>query len=446
MKNLISRAKKIFPYNRSLTGEGVKKTLKYIKVILPRIKIHSVRSKKKVFDWKIPLEWKIYSAKIVNISNKKKVLDFKDHNLHVVGYSTPVNKVLSLKNILPRIHTLPNQPNYIPYVTSYYKKYWGFCMKHKDKKKLTDGNYKVVINSKLFNGKMYYADLIIPGKSKKEIVFTTYICHPSMANNELSGPIVVSALAEHIIKNYKKNNFTYRFIFAPETIGAINYINQNIKQLKQNVIAGFVITCVGDGRDYSFVQSRSKSTLADLLIKNELKSKKKFSSYSYLDRGSDERQYCFPGVDLPFVTFCRSKFGTFPEYHTSADNFKIVKNKNLNSSLNLLINIVKKLETGKYDNLISSTKFTPKKKGKIKFKKNSYKVKTICEPNLGKRKLYPLLSSKSKYHSVKNMMNIIAYCDGQHNIKDLSKKIGISRSNVKNILKKLLQKKVIIRI
>ena len=440
---LFSWAKTIYPYNRSLTGLGVRKTLKFLKKINPNLKIHKVTSQKKVFDWNIPLEWEIKDAYVTELKTKKKVIDFKKNNLHIVGYSISLNKKLSLEQLSKNLYSIPEQPNFIPYITSYYKKNWGFCLKHKDKKKLKKGLYHAVIKSKLFKGKMNYADLIIKGKQKREIVFSTYICHPSMANNEVSGPIVASGLAKYIKHKFKEPKYTYRFIFAPETIGAINYIKKNFKVLTEKVAAGFVLTCVGDERCYSYIKSRKGDTLADKAIALALKGKKKIKVYSYLDRGSDERQYCYPGIDLPFVTFCRSKFGTYPEYHTSADDFNLVTKNGLNQSLDVLKKMVDKLEEGKiFKKENFSKKININKTANFK-NLRKYKTKTLCEPNMGKRNLYPTISRKENYKIVKKMMNVLAYSDGEHDINDMSLKLKIPLSEIKIIVKKLLKAQVI---
>ena len=219
--NILNFAKSIWSFNRSLSGEGNRATLKKIKEIVKKLNIKSIKSGSKCFDWKIPKEWHVDHAYLID-PNGKKICDFKKNNLHLVGYSAAVDKLINLKELKKHLHYLKEQPTAIPYVTSYYKKNWGFCISYNEYKKLNKGNYKVIIKSKLFNGKMDYGELIIRGKSKKEILLSTNICHPSMANNEISGISVLTFLAKYL--SSKKNYFTYRIIFIPETIGSIFYI------------------------------------------------------------------------------------------------------------------------------------------------------------------------------------------------------------------------------
>tara|TARA_Y100000389_G_C17470866_1_gene530616 strand:- start:2847 stop:4106 length:1260 start_codon:yes stop_codon:yes gene_type:complete len=407
----------MFPFHRSLTGKGNIKTLNYLKKINNELKIKYFKSGKKVFDWKIPDVWEISEAYFLD-KNGKKYADLKKNNLHVVQYSKPINKTVTKKELLKNLFTLPKLPNLIPYVTSYYNKTWGFCIQDKVKKELPTGKYKVVINSKFTKGKMHYGEIYLRGKIKKEIFFSTYICHPSMANNELSGPVLSSALASYIKKTYRKNLFSYRFVFAPETIGAIAYINKNLKNLKKDVIAGFNISCVGDNGDFSHISSRQENTLADKAIKAAFLGRDKKKFYSFLERGSDERQYCYPGVDLPFCGFSRTKYGKFKFYHTSGDDLNYVSQKGLDGSFQIFKEIIDSFES----NL---------------FPKNKY----ICEPKMDKRNLYPKINfiQNDKKNKTKDMMNLLAYCDGYHSIFDIAIKCNLNLSFVSSqlmILKK----------
>ena len=256
----------------------------------------------------------------------RKIIDFKKNNLHLVGYSKPIKKKINKQELFKHLHTLEKLPKAIPYVTSYYNKYWGFCSTH-NQKKLINKNYRIkdkfeiCINTKFNkNGFMHYGELILPGLSKKEILISTYICHPSMANNELSGPLVAIALSKFFIKRKLKK--TLRFIFIPETIGSITYLSKNLNHLRQNVIGGYNLSCIGDDRQYSCMFSKYENTPSDTAIIETFKKLKiKFKKYSFLDRGSDERQYNSPGIDLPIASIFRTKYGEYPEYHTSLDNF-----------------------------------------------------------------------------------------------------------------------------
>tara|TARA_B100001057_G_C22867301_1_gene957124 strand:- start:4591 stop:5880 length:1290 start_codon:yes stop_codon:yes gene_type:complete len=399
IQTILDWARIIFSYNRSITGDGVRKTLKFFKKINPKIKILSFKSGYKCFDWTVPNEWEIKNAYIIDIKSKKKYADFKKNNLHVLNYSSSVNKIIKLNELKKHIYTLPKQPNFIPYVTSYYKKNWGFCLSHNEYKKMKNSKYRVFIDSKFKKGSMNYGELFVKGKTNKEVFFSTNICHPSMANNELSGPL----LANYIYKNLKKLGFktkySYRFLFIPETIGSIAYLSKNYKKLKKRMMAGFVLSCVGDNMHYSHIQSRGGYTLADKALEAAFIGLKNVKKYSFLERGSDERQYCYPGIDLPVAGFCRTKYGKYKEYHTSADNLKLVSDKGFEGSYSVLKSIIDAFELGMFP-----------------------KVKLKCEPQLSKRDLYPSTSQKRKYNDkiINRRMNILTYCDGQKNIFEIA--------------------------
>ena len=326
-KMMIDMAKELYPINRSITGEGVRKTLDLIKKKVP-ISKKFFKSGKKVFDWIIPKEWNIKKAYILDLKNNKKHANFNVNNLHIVGYSQPINRIITLDELKKHIHTDKNNKNAIPYVTSYYKRTWGFCLSQNQLKSIKKKRYKVVIDSSFKDGVMDYGETLLKGKSKKEILFSSYICHPSMVNNELSGPVISAALI-HYINNLKNRKYSYRFVFVPETIGSIAYINKNLKKLKNDILAGFIINCAGDEKNYSFVHSPEKNTFADEIMKSSFIGLKTKTIYEFKDRSSDERQYCSPGIELPVCSYSRSKAGskTFPEYHSSLDNFSLVTKK-----------------------------------------------------------------------------------------------------------------------
>ena len=416
----------LFPICRSITGDGVRKTLQIIKKEFPLLKIHNVKSGTKVFDWIIPPEWNISDGYILD-KNNKKILDFKNNNLHVVGYSTPVNKFLLKKNLLKNLHSLPKQQRAIPYVTSYYKKNWGFCISHLKKKKIikdykeTD-TFKVVIKSSFRpKGNLNYGELILKGKSKQEILVSTYICHPSMANNELSGPIVSMSLIKYFSK-IKKLDKTLRFIFIPETIGSITYLHKNLTNLKKNIIGGYNLTCIGDERQHSCMFTKYKNTNSDKSLEAAYKKLKiKFRKYSFLKRGSDERQYNSPGIDLPIAGIFRTKFCEFPEYHTSLDDFTLVTKKGIRGGF-----------------IVAKTAID------ILRKKIIPKNKILCEPQMGKRGLYHLrLSQKKINKDVINYMDFLQYSDGKNDLCDISKKLNLTLNEVTKILKILQRNRLI---
>jgi aminopeptidase-like protein len=408
-------ASDLFPICRSLTGPGVRKTLEFIKEIVPDLKIHAVPSGTKAFDWTVPDEWTIRDAYVAD-SDGNRVIDFRAHNLHVVGYSEPVDRWVELDELQTHLHSLPELPDAIPYVTSYYERRWGFCLSHRQRQSLKADRFHVVIDSDLQPGVMNYGELILPGREEREVLLSTYICHPSMANNELSGPVLTAAVAREL-SSHADRRLTYRIVFAPETIGSIVYISRHLRRLKEMVIAGFIVTCVGDERGYSFLRSRLGDTLADRVIRNVLKhTTKEFDEYSFLERGSDERQYCSPHVDLPMVAVMRSKFGCYPEYHTSLDNLSLITPAGLAGSYRVLMSCLAALD-----------------------KNRTYRTINPCEPMLGPRGLYPTLSTRTSGDQVRDIMNVIAYADGQLDLVEIAEIIGKDVLTCATIVDKLHQ-------
>jgi aminopeptidase-like protein len=408
-----SLVEKLFPINRSITGNGVRQTLKILSEQIP-LKIHEVPTGTKAFDWTIPQEWNLRDAYIIDPQGNK-IADFKKCNLHVVGYSVPIDRTLTLDELQEHLYSLPDQPEAIPYITSYYKERWGFCIAHNERLKLKEGIYHVFIDSEFKDGYLTYGEFILPGEINKEVFLSTYVCHPSMANNELSGPVVAAFIGKWLASQPRR--YTYRIIFIPETIGSITYISRHLQELKQNMIVGFNISCVGDERAYSYVASRYENTFADKVASNVLSFKHPdFIKYSFLDRGSDERQYCSPGVDLPLVTLSRSKYGTYPEYHTSLDNLDFVTATGLRGGYELIKDCINIIENNR-----------------------TYRVISFGEPQLGKRGLYPNLSTKNSNVSVKTMMDFIAYADGTNDMIDISNIIRKLVMEIVPIAERLLE-------
>ena len=390
-------AKELWPINRSITGKGVRQTLELIKSHLPDFEIKEIPSGTNVFDWTIPKEWIVNDAYIITPSGER-ICDFKSNNLHLLGYSVPFEGKISLKKLKEHLYTLPDQPDAIPYITSYYKERWGFCLSQVQFDQLKEGEYFVKVDTSHFDGVLNYGEIIIKGKCSKEIFLSTYICHPSMANNELSGPTVVTYLAKWLLE-LEKREYTYRIIFIPETIGSISYLSLNYNLMKKNVIAGFNVSCVGDERAYSYLPSRNGQTLSDNVAKHVLKhTDTNFKTYTWLDRGSDERQYCAPGIDLPIASIMRSKYGQYPEYHTSLDNLEnLVTPKGLDGGYWALRRAIEAIEKNK-----------------------KYQVSVLCEPQMGKRGLYPTLSTKKSKEKVKLMMDLMSLCDGANSLLDIA--------------------------
>ena len=416
---MYSWANDLFPICRSITGPGVRETLNYIKNLISDLKIHEVPSGKKAFDWIVPEEWEVHDAWIED-SNGKKIVDFKTNNLHLVGYSQPMDITISLDELQNHLYSLPDQPDAIPYVTSYYKKDWGFCISHNKRKSLKKGKYKIYINSKFKKGFLNYGEVFIKGKSKKEIFLSTYVCHPSMANNELSGPVVTVALIQWL-KSKLDLKYSYRIIFIPETIGSITYLSKNYKELRANVVAGFNISCVGDNLSYSYLPSRNGTTISDRAALHSLTHLvDDFKKYTWLERGSDERQYCAPGIDLPIASIMRTKYGEYPEYHTSLDNMSFINPAGLNGALNVICHAIGCIES----NVLP-------------------KALIMGEPQLGKRGLYPDTSIKGSSENTKVMMNILTYSDGKRDLIDISNLLNLPLWKVKKIINLLHESNLI---
>ena len=416
----------LYPLCRSLSGRGTLKTLKIIKKNFKNLKIKSFKSQQKVFDWKIPSQWEIKNAYILDKYNKK-IVNFKDNNIHVVGYSRPIDKKINLQQLLKNLHTIPSMPDAIPYLTSYYNKTWGFCVAERFKKKLLKSynekdKFKVVIDSKFkFKGKLNYGEYYIKGKSKKEILISTYICHPSLANDNLSGIIVSMALIKFF--SNRNNNKSIRFLFLPETIGSIAYISKNLDELKKNVIGGYILSCIGDDRNHSCMFSKYGDTVSDESLKETYsKFKIKYKNYSFLHRGSDERQFCSPGIDLSLASIFRTKYGEFPEYHNSLDDFNLVTKKGLKGGFKIAKQAILNVD----NKIIPIAKY-------------------ICEPQLGKRGLYKLLSKKNIIDNQDcwKILDFLQYSDGKNDINKIAEFIDLKINVVKKLYKFLISEKLI---
>ena len=418
-EQIYNLAKKLWPINRSITGDGVRETLSIIQKEVPELKIFEIPSGTKVFDWTIPKEWRVRDAYIVTPSGEK-ICQFKKNNLHLIGYSSPINLELSLSQLQDHLYSLPDQPSAIPYITSYYEERWGFCITHEERKNLQEGDYKVSIDSELFDGSLTYGEILIKGQSPKEIFISTYICHPSMANDNLSSIAVQLNLIKYLKENYRNSFFSYRFVFLPETIGSICYLSKKKDKLKKNMMLGFALSCLGDDHNYSLIKSRNDDSLSNYAIRSALIGKKNVSEYEFLERGSDERQYCYPGIDLPLSGFCRSKFHNFKEYHTDQDNLNYISELGLKNSFEVFKSIIDALE---------NRNFYPKNK-------------FFCEPNLGKRGLMSTIGKKF-HEKNKSLKNFLAYSDGEKNLFEISNIINL---NLKDTLEisKILEKKGLI--
>ncbi|MDP2399320.1 MAG: DUF4910 domain-containing protein [Burkholderiales bacterium] len=411
-EEIYSLIQRLWPICRSITGPGVRETLNIIKQKIPELLIHEVPTGTACFDWVVPKEWSVRDAYILTPEGKK-IADFQINNLHLVSYSIPIEMEVDLATLESHLHSLPDQPDAIPYVTSYYKPDWGFCLPHNVRARLKPGRYHVKIDSTLSDGYLTYGSVTLPGRERQEIFLSTYICHPSLANNELSGPCVTAQIAEWLQTIDRR--YTYRIIFIPETIGAILYLSRHLEDLKKNVIAGYVITCVGDDRTWSFMPSRKGNTLSDAVARHVLQHiAPDFKEYSFLERGSDERQYCSPGVDLPVASIMRSKYATYPEYHTSFDNLDFVSPQGLEKSFIAYTRAIETIESN----------CTPH-------------TRVLGEPMMSKRGLRATTGKFGSASSTVSMMNLLAYSDGRNSMIDIANIIGIPAWELSLIARKL---------
>lgn len=395
-------ARQLWPIPRSLTGDGVRRTLATIRDLhLRELAVHEVPTGAQVLDWVVPREWRVRDAYIRTPSGET-ICRFTENNLHLVGYSVPVDADMTLDELDPHLHSLPDRPDAVPFVTSYYQEAWGFCLTDRQRSLLEPGVYRVVIDSELFDGSLTYGELVIPGESSKEVLLSTYVCHPSMANNELSGVTVTTFLAKWLMAEPRR--YTYRIVFVPETVGSIAYLSRHLAWLKEHVIAGFNVTCVGDDRQYSYLPSRRGDTLSDVVARHVLKwIDAGFTSYRWADRGSDERQYCSPGVDLPIASIMRTKYDCYPEYHTSLDDLvSVVTPAGLEGGYRALKLAIESIERHCYP-----------------------KLTVLGEPQLGRRGLYPQLSTTATFDEIALMLNVITWSDGTRSLVDIADECGV---------------------
>jgi len=429
----------LWPLNRSLTGNDTRKSHKIISKIVP-IKTFEIKSGTKVHDWVVPDEWNVKKAYILN-NNNKKIIDFEKNNLHLVGYSIPYEGLLSKKKLEGKLTFLKDKPDAIPYKTTYYKKDWGFCLSYNQFKKFKDKYYYVKIESKLEKGSMTISEIYLPGKVKKEILVHTYTCHPSMAINELSGPLITAFLAKEISK-IKNRYFSYRFIFAPETIGSISYLSFYGKKLKKNLIAGYVCNSLGYKNYFSYKKSKIGDSLGDIAairVLNKLK-KHKITITNFYVNGSDERQYCSLGYNLPVGTFLSAPDHKYKEYHTSLDNKKILNINNLYLTIRIFMNIFKEIEE------LKKNKYLPTKEKLFLDKKKIYPINLIVkgEPRLSKYNVhYKMKKDNVTPDSLTFAIKwLVHYSDGKTSLNKISKISKIKLKYLKKALKILRKKKL----
>ena len=393
---------RLWPICRSITGPGYRESLDILSELMPNERL-KFPSGKEVFDWNVPKEWLIRDAYIVGPDGKK-YAEFKKNNLHILNYSSPFKGKMPLSDLQEHLHSLPDLPKAVPYMTTYYKERWGFCLSHEERQKLTEGLYEVMIDSELKNGHLEIGEAVILGESNEEILFTSYLCHPSMANNELSGPLVLSFLYREILA-MPKRHYTYRFAIVPETIGALCYLSARGDHFIKNLLAGYVITCVGIDSAFTYKRSRRGDSVGDLAAEQVLKDHGKPSQVIPFDpsAGSDERQYCSPGFNLPVGSLMRAMYAQYPEYHTSLDNKSKISFDAMKETVQLYTDIVRVIESNKtWINKIS-----------------------YGEPQLGKRGLYPTLGSqKVTQRKVAQTLWVMNLADGKNDLLSIARISG----------------------
>jgi aminopeptidase-like protein len=381
----------LYPICRSITGDGVGETLNRIGEIIP-LDVHDVPSGTEVLDWTVPPEWNIREAWVRDASGKT-VVDFRDSNLHVVGYSAPIERRVTREELVEHAHTLPDWPDRTPYRTSYYDETWGFCMPHRLLEGLSDPEYDVYIDSSLESGSLTYGECRLPGESDEVVLVSCHVCHPSLCNDNLSGIAVAAFLASELAD--RKKRYTYRFVFLPGTIGSITWLAQNAAEV-HNIRHGFVLAGVGDAGRLNYKRSRQGRADIDRAVEHVLTHSgadygiEDFSPYGY-----DERQYCSPGYDLPIGCLMRSPWGTYPEYHTSADDLDFVLPDRLADSLDTCLSVVDVLEgNGSYQNLSPQG-----------------------EPQLGRRGLYDSIGGRvSPEDGLLAVLWVLNLSDGNHDL------------------------------
>ena len=403
----------LYPVCRSITGNGIRQTLAMIQDRIP-LSIHEVRSGTPTFDWKVPKEWNIRDAYIKAPSGKR-IVDFQQCNLHVMSYSTPVHATLPLNEIRPHLFTIPEHPDWIPYRTSYYKEDWGFCLSHDGMLELDDCDYEVCIDSTLEDGHLTYGECYLAGRSSDEVLISCHACHPSLANDNLSGLAVATFLAQHL--SGRDLRYSYRFLFIPGTIGAITWLAQNRETIGR-ISHGLVLTCIGDAGGFHYKKSRRGNAEIDRAVACVLRDCGESSEIlDFSPYGYDERQYCSPGFNLPVGCLMRSVWGTFPEYHTSADNLDFIQPVSLAGSLRACVAIVDVLENNRrYVN------------------QNPY-----CEPQLGKRNLYRSTGGESIGEEINARLWVLNLSDGEHSLLDIAERSGIPFSAISEAAELLCQ-------
>lgn len=403
-----------YPICRSITGDGVRRTLAMIRERIP-LEVHEVPSGTPVFDWTVPKEWNIRDAWTKD-SDGNKVIDFQACNLHVLNYSVPVHARLPLEELKKHLFTLPDKPDLIPYRTSYYKEAWGFCLSHNQLQTLPEGEYEVLIDSSLAEGSLTYGEFFLPGESEREVLLSTHVCHPSLCNDNLSGIAVMTWLAREL-QDRPKRRYSYRFLFIPGTIGSITWLARN-EERTGRIAHGLVTANLGDPGKFHYKRSRQGNAGIDRAVTAVLQaSGEEFGVEEFVPFGYDERQYCSPGFNLPVGSLTRTPWGRYPQYHTSADNLDFVRPKALEGSLRTYLAVVDVLEGNRrYLNL------NPK-----------------CEPQLGRRGLYRTIGGDDAGRTRElALLWVLNLSDGQNDLLDISERSGMSFEAIRGAADALL--------
>ena len=397
--------RELFPICRSITGDSFRESLRMLQPYLP-LEMHEVPTGTKVFDWAVPKEWNVQDAYIKNDAGEKAV-DFQALNLHLVNYSVPIQARMSLAELRNHLHSMPDFPEWVPYRTSYYKETWGFCLSHNVLEALEDGEYEVYIDSSPEDGHLTYGEYVLPGESSDEVLISCHSCHPSLCNDNLSGMVLATFLAQHL--GSQPRWYTYRFLFVPGTIGSITWLALHQEQASR-IKHGLVVACVGDPGHSTYKRSRQGNAVIDRVVEHILAhSGQPYEILDFSPYGYDERQYCSPGFNLAVGSLTRTPHGRFPEYHTSADNLDFVQPEYLADSLAKYIAVLDVLENNK----------------------TYLNVKPYCEPQLGKRGLYGSLGGQSTQDSVMALLWVLNLSDGKHTLLDIAARSGIEFSLIR---------------
>jgi aminopeptidase-like protein len=410
MHDLISR---LYPICRSITGDGVRETLALLSEHIP-LEIHEVPSGTQVFDWQVPREWNIRDAYVAR-ENGERVIDFRESCLHVVGYSVPVKKRVALAELKEHLFSLPDHPGWIPYRTSYYEESWGFCLAHEDLLKLTDAEYEVCIDASLADGNLVYGEYLVPGELDDEFLVSAHVCHPSLCNDNLSGIAVATFLALEATRSPRR--YSYRFLFAPATIGAITWLALN-EERAGRIKHGLVLSCVGDAGRPTYKRSRRGNAEIDRAMMHVLRaSNDDFEVLEFSPYGYDERQFCSPGFDLPVGCLMRTPWGRFPEYHTSADDLTFVKPDSLADSLSKCLGVMELIEANR------------------RYRSRNPK----CEPQLGRRGVFGSIGGDRRAQDELALLWVLNLSDGTHSLLDVAERSGVDFGTIARAAEVLLE-------